>query len=52
MLTPTNGPILVKMFTHIFSQTKLNNLQVNVILARFLDLLGGDLFSEEIKNCL
>ena len=46
LMTPTNGPIMMKMFGRVFNQNKFNSLQVNVILARFLDLMGGDLLSE------
>ena len=46
LMTPANGPIMMKMFERVFNQNKFNSLQVNVILARFLDLMGGDLLSE------
>lgn len=50
LLTPNNGPVLTRMLTHIMKQPNLNNLQINVIAMRFLDLLGSDLFSAEMKE--
>ena len=50
LLTPANANNLVRMFQHIIALPSSNQMQVNVMLMRSLELIGSDLFSEEIKE--